>query len=119
MACHPSAISQCTSSDTHDHTCRLAKACNPSPSPLSRLLCCAVHSVGFINVQPYCFVVLQVPQECPQVISDVVAACTSQLPVDRPTAQQIIYVIESSMADTEGETSCVVGLLGKPSERHL
>ncbi|KAL3138988.1 hypothetical protein ABBQ32_005793 [Trebouxia sp. C0010 RCD-2024] len=54
---------------------------------------------------------LQVPQECPQVISDVVEACTSQLPMDRPTTQQIIYVIESSMTDTEEETSCVVGLL--------
>ncbi|KAL3150423.1 hypothetical protein ABBQ32_000259 [Trebouxia sp. C0010 RCD-2024] len=40
---------------------------------------------------------LQIPQECPQEISDMVAACTSQLASDRPTAQQIIRVMESSM----------------------
>ena len=47
------------------------------------------------------FVVPQIPQECPQVVSDLVAACTSQLPGDRPTTQQIISVIESSMANAQ------------------
>ena len=71
------------------------------------------------RVKPCCFVVLQVPQECPQVISDMVALCMSQEPGDRPTAQQIICIIESTMANTRGETSCVIGLLGKPSGQHL
>ncbi|KAL3150425.1 hypothetical protein ABBQ32_000261 [Trebouxia sp. C0010 RCD-2024] len=49
---------------------------------------------------------LQIPQECPQVISDIVTACTRQLASDRPTAQQIIRVMESSMIDTHaGKTA--------------
>ena len=45
------------------------------------------------------FLDLQVPQECPKAVSDMVDACCSQQPSDRPTAQQIIYVIECSIAD--------------------
>lgn len=43
--------------------------------------------------------VLQIPQECPQAISDMCMACHSEDPDDRPTTQQIIFVIESSIAD--------------------
>ena len=42
---------------------------------------------------------LQIPQECPQAVSDMVVACLSQQPSSRPTAQQIINAIETSMAD--------------------
>lgn len=40
----------------------------------------------------------QVPQECPQAVSHIVAACVSPNPRERPSAQEIIQVIESSMA---------------------
>ena len=43
--------------------------------------------------------VLQIPQECPQAVSDMVFACLSGNPGHRPTAQEIIQVIECSMAD--------------------
>ena len=41
---------------------------------------------------------LQVPQECPQAVNDVVFACLNQDPDKRPSAQQIIHVIEASTA---------------------
>ena len=40
---------------------------------------------------------VQVPQECPQAVSDMVLAGLCQDPSRRPTAQQIIYAIQSSM----------------------
>ena len=40
---------------------------------------------------------LQTPQECPQVVSNMVSACLSSDPSQRPTAQEIIQVIESTM----------------------
>ena len=40
---------------------------------------------------------LQVPQECSQAVSDMVTACLHRDPSKRPVAQQIIYVIESSI----------------------
>ncbi|KAL3150426.1 hypothetical protein ABBQ32_000262 [Trebouxia sp. C0010 RCD-2024] len=43
----------------------------------------------------------QIPEECPQAISDMVMACHSEKPDDRPTTQEIIRVIESSIADIE------------------
>lgn len=41
---------------------------------------------------------VQVPQECPQAVSDIVVGALRRDPKDRPTAQEIICVIESSMA---------------------
>ena len=41
----------------------------------------------------------QVPQECSQAVSDMVEACLDQRPNVRPTSQQIICIIEASMAD--------------------
>ena len=66
----------------------------------SRLLCCAVEFSQLMCNHDVC-VQLQVPEECPQVVSDLVIACTSQKPSDRPTSQQIISIIEASLAHPE------------------
>ena len=42
---------------------------------------------------------LQVPQECSKAVSDMVEACLDQRPSVRPTSQQMICVIEASIAD--------------------
>ena len=44
---------------------------------------------------------VQIPQECPQTVSDMVAACLRPNPRDRPTPQRIIHDIECSMAATQ------------------
>lgn len=47
---------------------------------------------------------LQVPQECPQAVSDMVFACLNADPDKRPSAQQIIHVIEASIAGTQQQS---------------
>lgn len=47
-----------------------------------------------------CLLGLQVPQECPQAVSDMVFACLNTDPEKRASAQQIIHVIEASIAGT-------------------
>ena len=65
--------------------CSLLAACNRCPFLFKRILLLG----------------LQVPQECPQAVSDMVFACLKRDPSCRPTAQQIIHVIENSMADNQ------------------
>ena len=38
---------------------------------------------------------MQVPEECPQAVSELVNACLEQEAANRPTAQQIIHVIQT------------------------
>ena len=45
-------------------------------------------------------VVVQVPEECPQAVSDMVYACLDQQAAKRPTAQHIFQVIQTSIKDT-------------------
>ena len=43
---------------------------------------------------------MQVPEECPQAVSDLVSACLEQEAADRPTAQQIIHVIQTHIGQS-------------------
>lgn len=43
---------------------------------------------------------LQVPEECPQAVSELVSACLDQEAADRPTAQQIIHVIQTHIGQS-------------------
>ena len=45
-------------------------------------------------------VFVQVPEECPQAVSIMVCACLDQQPANRPTAQHIFQVIQTSIQDT-------------------
>jgi len=45
-------------------------------------------------------VFVQVPEECPQAVSNMVCACLDQQPANRPTAQHIFQVIQTSIQDT-------------------
>ena len=42
---------------------------------------------------------VQVPEECPQAVSDMVYACLDQQAAKRPTAQHIFQVIQTSIKD--------------------
>lgn len=42
---------------------------------------------------------LQVPEDCPQAVSDLVFACLHQHAANRPDALQIIQILQSSIAD--------------------
>ncbi len=41
--------------------------------------------------------VVQVPEECPQAIADLVDTCLNESPAARPTAQQIFDIISSTL----------------------
>ena len=38
----------------------------------------------------------RVPEECPQEVADLIAACRSNSPVPRPTAQEVLEVLQGS-----------------------
>ena len=39
----------------------------------------------------------EVPVECPQSIEDLITACLSQLPADRPSAKEVCHILEQAM----------------------
>lgn len=59
---------------------------------------------------------VQVPRECPQAVSDLVGVCLSTYPCDRPTANDIMCVIETSIADNETAAAAAVAQPAAPAE---
>ncbi len=60
-----------------------------------------------------CCVCLQVPQECPEGLADLINRCTAKDPTARPTAKEVVDVLtRQASCDT---TACIKMRLGQPA----
>jgi serine/threonine protein kinase len=48
---------------------------------------------------------IRVPEECPQIISDLIESCRQPLPEDRPSAKQVFDVLKAQELRTQRSNS--------------